>query len=56
MFVRETLSMLMDPVSARTMFNSADASVDLPEPVRPMHAVVLPPGMCNEILCSEGSR
>lgn len=32
------------------------ASVDLPLPVRPVMAVVMPPGMVQVMLCSAGSR
>lgn len=53
---RSTLSINILPLSGRTTASSAIARVDFPEPVRPMIAVVEPPGMWRDIFVREGSR
>lgn len=49
-------SIMMRPDSGRITHKSDTASVDLPLPVRPMTAVVEPPGIRREMLDKEGSR
>lgn len=49
-------SMRIRPVTGSVVASSDKASVLLPEPVRPMSAVVEPPFMVSEMLESAGSR